>query len=805
MTLPLNNRARYQREMLLVLLRLQMFLVALGIFANLIRLMWESPTRGILQIGGHVFILVASWYTIRLLNSGSLGRAANAYLMLVVVLSAIQILTNEMPLVLIGVMLMALAGIFAGLLEPLVRVWYWGLINVVTYLVMLTLRNNISTLALDIERSELATLYLFPPLMICLYIYIGKWISKFIDSSYEDQRKIAIKNADLYNTAVQEIAGRILIETRLRDNERSSVDFQNHLMNLQQMTIELSALETLDDIYRGSVEYGLKNLGFDRIALFRLENDETMVGTYGTDTQGVIRPEHPFKLTIYDGSPPTFEDVLKRKDHVVIVENINLLDTRSVVGKGWHARSILRDGSQAIGMLVFDNLTSQRPQRPYEHELIVTYTATVNHLIIRKEAEIVLRDNEQIALEFQEHLRLLHTMTLDLANLDTVDDICYHAITFGLANLGFDRLAVFLIDQSTGELVGAFGTDGNGKLRDERGFRMSLHGKTAEFLEQVTEGKDQVTIWKDADLYDYDKVIGKGWNALSAMWNGNEIIGTVATDNLLRNLPPRTYEKDLLALYSSALTHLITRKHAEEHHVDFAMEKERVRILQQFLAAASHDLRTPLSVVQMNAHLLRNVDEEAQRENYLDVVDNQVERLKTLLEDMISMSQLDTNSEFEFEWIDLVVLMSMIMDQQGSLISRKNHNVELEKVVSLPLVFADRVHLSHAISNIFINALHYTPNNGTIRIKIYQQADQAIISIQDSGIGISPAHLPRIFERFYRADTARSTETGGSGLGLAIAEKVVTSHRGKIEVESEVDKGSTFKIILPLNTTTSKS
>jgi two-component system sensor histidine kinase BaeS len=115
------------------------------------------------------------------------------------------------------------------------------------------------------------------------------------------------------------------------------------------------------------------------------------------------------------------------------------------------------------------------------------------------------------------------------------------------------------------------------------------------------------------------------------------------------------------------------------------------------------------------------------------------------------------------------------------------------------MIRADSDELSHAFAELGKNAVWYTPANGTITIRTRQQGDQAVVEVQDTGIGISAANLPHIFERLYRVDESRSSETGGIGLGLSMAKRIIELHHGHIEVESVVGEGSVFRVFLPLS------
>lgn len=241
-------------------------------------------------------------------------------------------------------------------------------------------------------------------------------------------------------------------------------------------------------------------------------------------------------------------------------------------------------------------------------------------------------------------------------------------------------------------------------------------------------------------------------------------------------------------------------KQAQRQRMELELERERVQILQRFISDMSHDLKTPLASIKLSLYLLsRFLDDPPKRKQHLDVLNAQSERLENMLNDLLSMSRLDQASdEFVFAPVDLNKMISQLALEQGPLATRRSHTIRVETDSNLPTILADNLKLNRAITNLVVNALNYTHEGGEIIIRARRDENQAVIAVQDNGVGISEADLPFIFERFYRADASRSTGTGGTGLGLAIAKRIITAHGGNIIVESTPGKGSTFSVRLPL-------
>jgi two-component system OmpR family sensor kinase len=160
------------------------------------------------------------------------------------------------------------------------------------------------------------------------------------------------------------------------------------------------------------------------------------------------------------------------------------------------------------------------------------------------------------------------------------------------------------------------------------------------------------------------------------------------------------------------------------------------------------------------------------------------------------MARLDSDPQFAFSPVDLSVLARDVGIEMGTLLQKKAQTLTLDLADSLPVVQADPSKLRHALVNLCENAVQFTPDMGSITLRTYTRGEYAVIEVADTGIGLDDHDLPYIFERFYRADQARTERH--AGLGLSIAQKIVEAHQGRIEVESAPGQGSTFRIVLPV-------
>lgn len=226
---------------------------------------------------------------------------------------------------------------------------------------------------------------------------------------------------------------------------------------------------------------------------------------------------------------------------------------------------------------------------------------------------------------------------------------------------------------------------------------------------------------------------------------------------------------------------------------------ERIEIMRQdFVANVSHELRTPLTVVNGFVETLHDMPslENDMARRALHLMSEQTQRMERLVDDLLTLSKLeDTHNPLQDESIDMPALLHTL-HQEGLSLSGRQHQIILEIETELSLLGSyDELH--SAFGNLLSNAIRYTPKGGEIFLRWQEQNGQPVFSVRDSGIGISPDHIPRLTERFYRVDKSRSRETGGTGLGLAIVKHVANRHQAQLVITSIEDKGSTFSILFP--------
>jgi len=224
---------------------------------------------------------------------------------------------------------------------------------------------------------------------------------------------------------------------------------------------------------------------------------------------------------------------------------------------------------------------------------------------------------------------------------------------------------------------------------------------------------------------------------------------------------------------------------------------EQVR--RDFVANVSHELRTPLTVMVGFLETMEDADDECARqwEREIALMRQQAERMTHVVEDLLFLSRLETGQEAPAdEAVPVAEMLESIRDAAVALSGERGHQIALEADAGLKLLGVER-ELFSAFSNLVSNAVRYTPDGGSINIRWYGDSLGGHFAVSDTGVGIEPRHIPRLTERFYRVDVGRSRQSGGTGLGLAIVKHVLTRHEARLEVDSQLGKGSTFLCHFP--------
>jgi two-component system phosphate regulon sensor histidine kinase PhoR len=226
------------------------------------------------------------------------------------------------------------------------------------------------------------------------------------------------------------------------------------------------------------------------------------------------------------------------------------------------------------------------------------------------------------------------------------------------------------------------------------------------------------------------------------------------------------------------------------------------RLRQDFVANVSHELKTPLSVIKACVETLiaGAAAEPEHRGAFLQQIHDQAERLHALILDLLSLARIEAGIEvFEFKEVSLAPIAAACVERHRARAESKKQQLEAgpspkcEEIAA----WADEEAIDQILENLVDNALKYTPEGGRVTVHWHADGDQVCLEVEDTGIGIPQADLPRVFERFYRVDKARSRELGGTGLGLSIVKHLVNAMHGSVRVTSRVGEGTTFIVQLP--------
>lgn len=253
----------------------------------------------------------------------------------------------------------------------------------------------------------------------------------------------------------------------------------------------------------------------------------------------------------------------------------------------------------------------------------------------------------------------------------------------------------------------------------------------------------------------------------------------------------RSFRVRLVGLEEGSRLLLFLRDITEEMRVE-AIKKD-------FVANVSHELRTPLASIKGYSETLldEGLSESDSSKEFLRIIDKHATRMSRLIDDLLILSMLESQ-QISVECAPLDVDELIGFSVSGFSKQARDKGIELTSEVAdgLTSVLGDRDRLEQVMVNLLDNAIKYTPAGGSVKVSAYTESDAIRIDVADTGIGIPPKDIPRIFERFYRVDKARSRELGGTGLGLAIVKHIIQGHGTRVWVESELGKGSCFSFIL---------
>lgn len=308
-------------------------------------------------------------------------------------------------------------------------------------------------------------------------------------------------------------------------------------------------------------------------------------------------------------------------------------------------------------------------------------------------------------------------------------------------------------------------------------------------LEMLSLNRDEVVSMNFDDLFSSvnERLTLKNISSDESGWSGHEVLEMRNGSKLRASYAPyRSEENDINGV-------VLLLQDITEHE---RLEKMR----KEFVANVSHELKTPLTTIKSYAETMLEggVEDPVMQERFLRVIDDEADRMARLVRDLLQLSNLDYQ---QMKWdpkpVDLQGLMDKVLRNLDHSIQEKNHTLVYIPPVSALYTYGDEDAIEQVIINIISNAIKYTPEQGELRLYLEEEQSTVSLTVQDNGIGIPSHDMPRIFERFYRVDKARSREMGGTGLGLSIAQQIIEAHGGSIHLYSRESKGTRVVIRLP--------
>ncbi|MFH1552259.1 MAG: ATP-binding protein [Candidatus Omnitrophota bacterium] len=213
-----------------------------------------------------------------------------------------------------------------------------------------------------------------------------------------------------------------------------------------------------------------------------------------------------------------------------------------------------------------------------------------------------------------------------------------------------------------------------------------------------------------------------------------------------------------------------------------------------------HTSRTPLTSIKGFIETLEDgaIDDKENARRFLSIIGKHADRLSSIVNDLLTLAEIESPKErMEKVKFDIKYLLDEVIWGFGHAISVKKQKLNADYKGNDFNIKGDKNKVEQVLVNLIDNAIKYTGQGGEIKVSLFEEKDNIMVTVEDNGIGISREHLDRIFERFYRVDKARSRELGGTGLGLAIVKHIVKLHKGHIDIDSEVDRGTKVTVVFP--------
>lgn len=436
--------------------------------------------------------------------------------------------------------------------------------------------------------------------------------------------------------------------------------------------------------------------------------------------------------------------------------------------------------------------------------------------------------------QFVTTMKTMSGINLRLSQIADLDQLIQQAIQEAQQHLYIDRLGVLIIDGE--QMCGTWGTNEEGQLEDCRPFRKSI--PDVPWVAETLANREHVACWDDVDLVFKGKIVGKGWNAMAGLWNGDQCIGWIACDNLIHKRPMQPWLLEIVAHFGQMLGHLIARREhthqlqklnneletrvqqrTEELNQKIELlqktqheliQQEKLASLGKLVAGVAHEINTPIGVaVTAASHLELQCEQQQQAFQQQQVTKSGLELFLQQSQDTSKMILLNLERANElirsFKQLAVEQLQDDAVNFQLLLLLQNlafSYQHELRpRQVALTLDCPEELHIyavpgqfNQIVTNLINNSLRhgFVTRGGEIRIQVERQSTRLVVRYQDNGSGVDEHQLKSIFEPFYTTQR----QQGGTGLGLNIVFNLVHSMQGHISAKC-LQPGLSFELLLP--------
>lgn len=509
--------------------------------------------------------------------------------------------------------------------------------------------------------------------------------------------------------------------------------------------------------WRDSIEIILHNLGevlaVDRVYLF--QNAEMVQGLgavplYEWAVEGVLKHAEHFEWGVYKWGLPRWIDELG-KGNVIAGQVEDMPEAEQNVLKQRHTTSFavvpVMVGTTWWGFMGFDLVNGTRDWPTAELDVLLTAASTLGAAIQREQIEQGLRDNEEKFSQLVSHIPEAFWI-YDIESQSLVYLSPNHEDVFGVTLSGERNNSAILIEM----------THEGDKTIMQQALRRQANGVA----------DDTEVRWMNPQL-------GERWIQF-------------------RSYPIRNEDGEIYRVAGIA-SDVTDRKQAEANRVEVMVQRERIAVLANFFRDASHEFKTPLSIINTSLYLLGKSDRPDVRTEHHERIRVQVRGLSDLVETLVVMSKLDSGAELTMLPVNLNSVLSQVEVIIKQNFADRANDITISTTENMPPVMGNIDYIEQAINNLMDNAIRYTARGQSIFLRTLTDDDYVVIEVEDRGIGIPPELHTEIFKRFYRGDEAHSTR--GFGLGLPIARSIMQRHGGDVTVSSTPKAGSIFRMLFP--------